>query len=310
MTPNQVDCFLAVVKHGNITAAAKAMFLSPQVISQHISQLEKELDVSLFQRRRSGMELTSYGQEFYDFSVRWIGMYNHTLKSISELYNNLSLHFRIGISEYIDTLGIISGSIADFAHSHSSTDIRCEQQGNHILLEKLHSGELDIAIVCETQMAPGADLEVEPVAAEDLRLYISGVEDIDPNLKPDSPELREILQTLPHVDTPYGHWNTFGWKQIAKRMNSFLGLPSQSDYSVPNFRSVLACIHMIPCAIVCDSRFGFIRAEDGIFNIPLNVESNICCVWSKQNENPLIQEFVDHLKWYYSTEPKANSEEN
>ena len=53
MTPNQVDCFLAVLKHGNITAAAKAMFLSPQVVSQHISQLEKELSVPLFHRRRS-----------------------------------------------------------------------------------------------------------------------------------------------------------------------------------------------------------------------------------------------------------------
>lgn len=302
MTPNQVDCFLAVLKHGNITAAAKAMFLSPQVVSQHISQLEKELSVPLFHRRRSGMELTAFGQQFYDFSVRWIGMYNHTLKSISELYNNLSLHFSIGISEYIDTLGIISGSLSDFAHSHSSTDIRCEQQNNHILIEKIHSGQLDIAIMCETQVTPGADLDVEPVAAEDLRLYISGVENIDPDLSLDSPQLREILQTLPHVDTPYGHWNTFGWKQVAKRMNTFLGLPSQSDYSVPNFRSVLACLHTIPCAIVCDSRFGFIRETEDIFNIPLNVESSICCVWSKQNENPLIREFVDHVKRYYSTE--------
>ena len=305
MTPNQINCFLAVVKHGNITAASKSMFLSPQVISQHISQLEKELGVSLFSRRRSGMELTTCGQEFYDFSVRWMGMYHHTLKSISELYNNMSLRFRIGLSEYIDTLGIISGSISDFAHSHSSTDIRCEQQDNHRLIEKLHSGELDVAIVCEAQIAPGADLEVEPVAAEDLRLYISGVDNIDPNITLDSPALGEILQTLPHVDTPYGHWNTFGWKQIAKRMNSFLGLPSQSDYSVPNFRSVLACIHMIPCAIVCDSRFGFLRESDGIFNIPLNVASNICCVWSKKNENPLIQEFVGHVRWYYSAEPKT-----
>ena len=302
MTPNQVDCFLAVLKHGNITAAAKAMFLSPQVVSQHISQLEKELSVPLFHRRRSGMELTAFGQQFYDFSVRWIGMYNHTLKSISELYNNLSLHFSIGISEYIDTLGIISGSLSDFAHSHSSTGIRCEQQNNHILIEKIHSGQLDIAIMCETQVTPGADLDVEPVAAEDLRLYISGVENIDPDLSLDSPQLREILQTLPHVDTPYGHWNTFGWKQVAKRMNTFLGLPSQSDYYVPNFRSVLACLHTIPCAIVCDSRFGFIRETEDIFSIPLNVESSICCVWSKQNENPLIREFVDHVKRYYSAE--------
>lgn len=300
MTSTQIDCFLSVVKHGNITAAAKAMFLSPQVVSQHISQLEKEFSVSLFLRSKSGMELTAHGQEFYDFSVRWIGLYNHTLKSISEIYNNLSLHFRIGVSEYIDALGSISGSISDFAHSHSSTDIRCEQHNNHILMENILSGALDIAIMCETQVAPNADLEIVPVASEDLRLYVSDPNANFPDLSPDSPSLQKAIQSLPHVNTPYGHWNTRAWEEVSRRMNTYLGVPAHSHLSVPNFRSVLACIHLIPCTIVCDARFGFIRETDNIFNIPLNVSSNICCVWSKQNENPLIQEFTEHLKWYYT----------
>ena len=309
MTSVQIDCFLAVIQFGNITAAAKSLYLSPQVVSQHISALEKELAVTLFNRSKTGMEPTEHGQDLYDYSLRWKGMYNHTVKSIAELYNNLSLHFRVGVSEYIDVLGAISGSISDFAHSHSATDIRCVQQNNHELLNSILSGEVDVAIMCETQVAPNADLEVMPVAKEDLRLYISGAEGIDPNLKPDSPQLLEIFQSLPHVNTPYGHWNTFGWQEVSRRMNTFLGVPAQTHYSLPNFRSVLACIHTIPCTIVCDARFGFIRESDGIFNIPLNVSSNICCVWSKQNENPLIREFVDHIKWYYDGERTPNFKE-
>ena len=225
------------------------------------------------------------------------------------LYNNLSLHFRVGVSEYIDVLGAISGSISDFAHSHGSTDIRCVQQNNHELLNSILSGEVDVAIMCETQIAPGADLEVEPVAKEDLRLYISGVDNIREDLTLDSPELREIFQSLPHVNTPYGNWSTYGWEQAAKRMNTFLGVPAQATYSVPNFRSVLACIRTTPCTIVCDARFGFVRETDGIFNIPLNVSSDICCVWSKQNENPLIQEFVEHVKWFYADSRTAAADE-
>ena len=67
-----------------------------------------------------------------------------------------------------------------------------------------------------------------------------------------------------------------------------------------HFRSVLSCIHMIPCTIVCDARFGYLRKEDGIYNIPLNADSDLCCIWLKTNENPLIHEFIEHLKWYYS----------
>lgn len=300
MTPLQVDCFLAVLKCGNIAAAAKTLFLSPQVVSQHISQLEKEMSVQFFSRSRTGMEVTEQGQEFYDFAVRWIGLYNHTLKSIQEVYDNLPLHFFIGVSEYIDPVGEISGSIADFAHERDATDIRCTQKNNQDLLEDLFSGKLDIALTCDSQMIPRADLGIEPVAKEDLRLYISGVSNLPDSLKLNSPELQEVFHSLPHVNTPYGHWSSHSWEEISKRMNTYLGVPAQSYYSMPNFRSVLACIHTIPCTIVCDARFGYLRESDGIYNIPLNVDSSLCCVWLKTNENPLIQEFIEHVKWYYA----------
>ena len=154
MTALQVDCFLAVLKHGNISAAAKALFLSPQVVSQHISRLEKDLSAQLFSRKRSGMELTVQGQDFYEFAVRWIGLYHHTIKSIHEVYDNLTLHFEIGISEYIDSIGAISGGIADFAHEHDLTEIQCTQKDNQGLIDDIFSGKLDVALVCGTQIAP------------------------------------------------------------------------------------------------------------------------------------------------------------
>ena len=308
MTTTQIDCFLAVTQLGSISAAAKSLYLSPQVVSQHISALEKELTVTLFHRSKAGMDLTEHGRDLYDYSIRWKGLYNHTIQSIAELYNNLSLRFRVGISEYIDVLGAISGSISTFAQNHGSTRMRCVQQSNHVLFNSILAGDLDVAIMCETQVTPNADLEVVPVAKEDLRLYVSGVDDINPNLTLDSPELLDIFQSLPHVNTPYGHWNNLGWQEISRRMNTFLGVPAQTHYSVPNFRSVLACVHTIPCTIVCDARFGFTRETDGIFNIPLNISSDICCVWSKQNENPLIRDFVNHIRRYYDPDQKFYKE--
>ena len=300
MTQIQIHCYLAVLEHGNISAAAKALYLSPQAVSQHIAQLESELSVPLFTRSRTGMTPTEHGQQFHDFAIRWVGLYRHTLLSIREEYDNLPLRFRIGISEYIDSVGAISGSIADFAHSHDSTVIHCAQKNNQDLMDDLFSGELDVFLACDSQMIPRADLGIEPVAREDLRLYVSGGGDLSPDLTIDSPELQAVFRSLPHVNTPFGHWSTGGWEEISRRMNSYLGVSASSYYSVPNFRSVLACIRTIPCTMVCDARFGYLRETDGIYNIPLNVDFNLCCVWLKTNENPLIQEFIDHLKWYYA----------
>ena len=300
MTSSQVDCFLAVLKHGSITAAAKALFLSPQVVSQHISQLEKEMSVRLFTRSKSAMILTEQGQDFYEFAIRWIGLYNHTVKSIRELYDNLTLHFNVGISEYIDSIGAISGGIADFAHERGSTEIHCTQEDNQTLIDNIFSGKLDAALVCGSQIVPYADLVIEPIAKEDLRLYIAGAPELPEGLDLNSPEIQEIFHSVPHVNTPFGKWSSQSWTEVARRMNSFLGVSPHSLYSMPNVRSVLACVHTTPCTIVCDARFGYLRQSDNIYNIPLNAESELCCIWLKTNENPLIQEFIEHLRWYYN----------
>ncbi len=300
MTPVQVDCFLAVLEHGNIAAAAKSLFLTPQVVSQHISQLEKELTVRLFARGRTSTALTEQGQEFYDFAIRWIGLYNHTIKSIREEYENLPLYFNIGLSEYIDPVGAISGGITGFVHECSDSEIHCIQKENNALICDIFDGKLDVALVCGSQMVPQANLGIEPIAKEDLRLYISGQADLPEGIQADSPELQKVFVSHPHINTPYGDWSTQSWDEVSRRMNSFLGVSPQSYLSMPNFRSVVACIHMIPCTVVSDARFGYLREEEGIYNIPLDAVSELSCIYLKTNENPLVQEFIEYMKHYYN----------
>ena len=299
MTPVQVDCFLAVLQHGNIAAAAKALFLTPQVVSQHISQLEKELTVRLFSRGRTSAALTEQGQEFYDCAIRWIGLYNHTLQSIREDYENLPLHFTVGLSDYIDPLGAISGGIASFSQDNSSSELRCIQQDNQMLLSGIFSGEIDVALVCGSQIVPQADLGIEPVAKEDLRLYISGREELPEGMQADDPKMQEIFLSHPHINTPYGDWSSQGWSEISHRMNAVLGVSPHTYFSMQNFRSVVACIRTVPCTVVSDARFGYLHESEGLYNIPLDAESELSCLYLKTNENPLVQEFIDHLRRYY-----------
>jgi len=51
---NLIRSFLAVLEHGTLTAAANALKISQPTLSRHIDELEKELDVLLFERGRRG----------------------------------------------------------------------------------------------------------------------------------------------------------------------------------------------------------------------------------------------------------------
>lgn len=298
MTSIQIDCFLAAARTGSLAAAAKDMFLSVQVVSQHILNLEKELAVKLFVRTHEGVTLTDKGEELLAFSAKWIGLYSSTMKTLQEQYSNLTRKFRIGMSEYIDPLGQISGGIASFAEEHKTTDISGVQYSNQEIMKAVSDGEIDVALMCDTQITAGGDYEIVPFAREDLRLYISHGPDLA-GCSIEDEEVKKICQEFPHLDASYGPWNNEEWREISRRMSSRLGVSFAKSYTMPTFRAIVASANTLPCVVVCDARFGYLRDNDYLQSFPLAVESSICCVSDKKNENPLVQEFQRHMKYYY-----------
>ncbi|MBQ9032336.1 MAG: LysR family transcriptional regulator [Parasporobacterium sp.] len=303
MNKVQIDCFLAAAHTGSITSAANDLFLSPQVVSQHILNLEKQLDKALFIRSRNGVSLTPEGQHFYSYAVQWSGLYENTLRRIEEYYASISASFRIGISEYIDVMGQISGDIASFREKYPQISMTGSQDKNRVLLEKIRSGSLDAAIINEMQILSGDEFDYRPFAKEDLRLYISG--ELSRDLKHKKTEitmeeLQELCRDLPHISTSYGAWESSDWEEISHRMTNFLGYDFSRHYEATNFRSCVLNLNTVPCSVVCDARFGYLPPENPFFSLPLKAETYLCILWHRKNENPLIQDFIRHMTDYYS----------
>lgn len=64
LTLRKMKYFLAVSDTGQVTAAARDIYVSPAVITTAIRQLEDFLGVTLFDRTRQGMRLTREGERF------------------------------------------------------------------------------------------------------------------------------------------------------------------------------------------------------------------------------------------------------
>ena len=62
---NQLRAFEAIVHHGSVTAAAKALHLTQAAVSKQITQLEESLSCSLFIRNADGLQLTEMGTSYY-----------------------------------------------------------------------------------------------------------------------------------------------------------------------------------------------------------------------------------------------------
>lgn len=298
MTQLQIDCFLAAVRTGSLTAAAREVYISPQAVSQHIQNLESELSAPLFTRSSSGVSLTPEGKEFLSFALRLTGLYSSTVNAIREQYRNMSRQLTIGLSDYIDVVGQISGGLTEFARLHPEAEIKGVQYSNREIMAAISDGSIDAAIMSDSQIFAGGDFDIYPFAREELRLYVSHV----PELPPDCTlkQAAEICKSLPHLDASYGPWSDDEWLEIAKRMSARLGLSADRRVIMPNFRSVIETVGLTRCTAVCDARFGFLQDTPELRSFPLDADASLCVVSERNNENPLIVEFRDYMKDYYA----------
>lgn len=64
MNTFQLTCFLAVAEYLNFAQAAQQLHVTHPAVSQQIKSLEKELNVTLFQRTTRSVKLTEEGRAF------------------------------------------------------------------------------------------------------------------------------------------------------------------------------------------------------------------------------------------------------
>jgi DNA-binding transcriptional LysR family regulator len=62
LDPRQLRAFLTIVRSGSLGLAAEALHVTQPALSRIVRRLESQLGVQLFERRSTGMELTSFGQ--------------------------------------------------------------------------------------------------------------------------------------------------------------------------------------------------------------------------------------------------------
>lgn len=85
----QIEAFINVARFKSFSKAAEAIYLSQPTISTHINTLEKELDISLFDRSGKDINLTPAGLLFYDYAINMLNTRDEAIYSIAEFYNRI-----------------------------------------------------------------------------------------------------------------------------------------------------------------------------------------------------------------------------
>ncbi|MCD4713875.1 MAG: LysR family transcriptional regulator [Clostridiales bacterium] len=142
----QLEAFVNVAKYKNFSKAGKALYLSQPTISLHISNLEKELSVSLFDRTSKEVNLTPSGKEFLTYALDMINMKNKALHHIMTSENTISGSIHISTST-TPNLVLLPRAIKAFQQLNPDVKFIIEEKSSTLILEDVCSLNSDLGLV-------------------------------------------------------------------------------------------------------------------------------------------------------------------
>lgn len=176
---SQYKIFYEVAKAGNISKAAKELYISQPAISKSISKLEDSLGTTLFNRNSRGVQLTAEGQLLFEHTAAAFDALTLGEQELKRIKNFNMGHIRIGVSNTLCRFIMVS-YLKGFIEQYPHIKITIESQSTTHTLDMLDQQRIDIGLVAEPKVhknlvfLPVMDIEDVFVAApnylENLKL--------------------------------------------------------------------------------------------------------------------------------------------
>ena len=183
-----LEYFLVAAEELNFTRAAKKLFISQQSLSNHISNLEKEFDVMLF-NRTSPLTLTYAGQALKARARDLLDLRDETYKEISDIKDFSTGQLSIGVSHTRGRV-ILPEILPAYQAQFPGIELRLVEGNSSQLASDLLHGNVDLMI----DLLPFTveNVETVPICGEEILMVVP-----DEALKKAYPNrLEEIKQSL------------------------------------------------------------------------------------------------------------------
>lgn len=141
----QLEYFRKAAKLQHITRAAAALAVSQPALSRSIARLEDELGFPLFERQGKNVLLNGYGKIFLRHVELAMQEVEKGKKEVQDLldpdYGTVSIAFLHSMGS-----NIIPQLVGKFREKYPGVQFKLSQNANHLLLEELEAGQIDMCL--------------------------------------------------------------------------------------------------------------------------------------------------------------------
>ena len=161
MRIEQLEYLAAVTQHGSLRRASESLHLSQPALSEAISKLERELGVTLLDRRRTGARISRQGRDLQQYMVAVLEAVDD-LRSAAGDQVSAARVLRVGTVNAA-TSTLLVPAVRDFRGQHAGTTVEVVNTQQDEIYQGLAEGALDLGLV---NVLPGDDVPPGLVASE------------------------------------------------------------------------------------------------------------------------------------------------
>lgn len=171
-TLDQLRILKAIATEGSFKRAADSLYVSQPAVSLQVQNLERQLDVPLFDRGGRRAQLTEAGHLLLHYGDRILALCQETCRAIEDLQNLQGGSLTIGASQTTGTY-LLPQLIGLFRKSYPDVSVHLQVHSTRRTCSSVVNGQVDMAIIGgEVPLELQSNLDIIPYAEDEMALIL------------------------------------------------------------------------------------------------------------------------------------------
>ncbi len=171
-TLDQLRILRAIVNEGSFKKAADSLYVTQPAVSLQIQNLEKQLEVALFDRGGRKAQLTEAGEVLLSYCESILSQCNEACRALQDLHNLKGGSLVVGASQTTGTY-LMPRMIGLFRKKYPDVSVQLQVHSTRRTGWSVANGQIDLAII-GGELPPELKeiLEIIPYASDELALVL------------------------------------------------------------------------------------------------------------------------------------------
>ncbi|MBN3923203.1 LysR family transcriptional regulator [Nostoc sp. NMS4] len=171
-TLDQLRILKAIAQEGSFKRAADSLYVSQPAVSLQVQNLERQLDVPLFDRGGRRAQLTEAGHLLLNYGEKILSLCQETCRAIEDLQNLQGGTLIVGASQTTGTY-LLPRMIGMFRQKYPDVAVQLHVHSTRRTAWSVANGQVDLAIIGgEIPGELSESLDVIPYAEDELALIL------------------------------------------------------------------------------------------------------------------------------------------